>query len=173
MADKTIRNTGVVNASPQAVMVWWFHPDRRQEFRDRIERSGGRDVSVVASMEGDLTVTTTTFVNKGGHQVRERQERRLTSEGTAPPNGSRFIAESTEVMTREGPGGHEATRTCQGRMEFVPRPDGSTEVISLHKHVVTGGTFGGRLRYRRVDPAVQSRQFAEMIELCRAALTEN
>ena len=148
-------------------MAWWFHPGRSQEFRGRIERSGARDVSVTASFENGITVLTTSFVNRLGNRVHQRQERSLTSDGTAPPSGDRFIAASIEVMTKETQSGHEITRTCEGRTEFIPRPDGSTEVVSAHRHVLAGGTWAERLGNRRGIERFR----AALIEGCRAAMT--
>jgi len=122
-------------------------------------------------MENGITVLTTTYVNRRGNRVHHRQERSLTSDGTAPPSGDRFVSESTEVMTKETQSGHEITRTCDGRTEFIPKSDGSTEVVSVHRHALAGGTWAERLGNRKGDRALQGRQFAELIEGCRAAMT--
>jgi hypothetical protein len=163
-------DSALVDASPQAVMAWWFHPDRREEFRDRLERSGARDVSVSGSGHGDIAVMNAVYQNRRGKSVRQRQERRLTPEGIAPASGDRFVAESTDIMVKETQSGREITRTCAGRIEFIPQSDGSTQVVSIHRHVLTGGTWAERLGNRRGDGALQSRQFAELIDGCRAAV---
>jgi hypothetical protein len=164
-------DSGRVDASPKAVMAWWFHPDRREEFRDRLERSGARDVSVSGSRDGDTAVLETAYRNRQGKRVRQRQERRLTPEGLAPPSGDSFVAESTEITIKETQSGREITRTCVGRLEFIPQSDGSTQVVSVHRHALTGGRWAERLGNRRGDGTVQSRQFAELIDGGRAAVS--
>jgi hypothetical protein len=166
---RTILNSGSVAAAPATVMAWWFHPDRSEDLRDRLNRVGARDVSVDVSQEGDIRVVTTSYVNNRGNKVHSRRERPLTSEGTAPPSGDRFISESIEVLTMETRSGHKLTRTCNGRMAFIPQPDGSTEVVSIHRHALVGGTWAERLGAQKGDGKLQTRQFAEVIESCRAA----
>ena len=141
-------------------MAWWFHPDRWEEFRDRLERSGARDLFVSGSRDGDTAVLEVAYTNRQGRSVHQRQERHLTPDGMAPPSGDRFIAESTDIMTKETQSGREITRTCAGRIEFIPQFDGSTQVVSVHRHALTGGTWAERLGNRRGDGALQSRQFA-------------
>jgi hypothetical protein len=168
---KTTSDSARVDASPEAVMVWWFHPDRWEEFRDRLERSGARDVSVSGSKDGDIVVLNTAYRNRLGKSVHQRQERRLTPEGKAFPSGDRFVAESTDILIKETQSGREITRTCAGRIEFIPQSDGSTQVVSVHRHALTGGTWAERLDNRRGGGALQSRQFAELIDGCRAAVS--
>jgi hypothetical protein len=166
---RPIMDSAVVNADAQAVMAWWFHPDRWDDFRNRLERTGAREVSVTGSMEDDVTVVTISFVNPRGRRVHQRRERRLTSDGTAPRKGDRFVVETDEVMTKETQSGRGITRTCEGRTEFIPNADGSTEVVSVHRHALAGGTWAERLGNRRGDRTLQGRHFAELIESCRAA----
>jgi hypothetical protein len=168
---RIMSDSGRIDASPEAVMAWWFHPDRREEFRERLERSGARDVSVASSREGDTAVLEVAYRNRRGRSVHQRLERLLTPEGMAFPNGDRFVAESREILTKESQSGREITRTCGARIEFVPQSDGSTQVVSLHRHSLKGGTWAERLGNRRGDAAVQSRQFAELIDGCRAGVS--
>jgi hypothetical protein len=169
--EKTMSDSALVDASPEAVMAWWFHPDRSEEFRDRLERSGARDVSVSESIHGDIAVLNVDYRNRRGKSVHQRKERRLTPEGMAPRNGDRFVAESTDILIKETQRGREITRTCAGRIEFIPQSDGSTKVVSIHRHVLSGGTWGERLGNQRGDADLQSRQFAELIDGCRAAVS--
>jgi hypothetical protein len=168
---KTMSDSALVDASPEAVMAWWFHSDRWEEFRDRLERPGARDVSVSGSRHGDIAVLKTAYRNRRDKNVHQRQERRLTPEGMAPPSGDRFVAQSTDILIKETQSGREITRTCAGRIEFIPQSDGSTQVVSVHRHVLTGGTWAERLGTRRGDGALQSRQFAELIDDCHAAVS--
>ncbi len=74
-------------------------------------------------------------------------------------------------MTKETQNGREITRTCSGRIEFIPQSDGSTQVVSVHRHALTGGTWTERLINRRGDGALQSRQFEELIDGCRSEMS--
>ncbi len=168
---KTMSDSARVEASPEAIMAWWFHPDRSQEFRDRLERSGASDVSVSDTRYGDIAVLNAAYRNRRGKSVHQRKERRLTPEAMAPLSGDRFVAESTDILVKETQSGRQITRTCAGRIEFIPQSDGSTQVVSVHQHALTGGTWAERLGNRRGDAALQSRQFAELIDGCRAAMS--
>jgi hypothetical protein len=59
---------------------------------------------------------------------------------------------------------------CEGRLEFVSQPGGSTEVCIEHDHMLTGGNWGTRRSIRVSDPTNEDRLFREMITRCQAAL---
>jgi hypothetical protein len=128
-------------------------------------------VSVSGSRDGDTAVLEAEYSNRQGRRVHQRQERRLTPEGMAPLSGDRFVSESKDIMIKETQSGRELTLTCAGRIEFIPQTDGSTQVVSVHRHALTGGTWAERFGNRRGDGALQNRQFAELIDGCRAAVT--
>jgi hypothetical protein len=115
------QTAGMVNASAERVMAWWFHPDRRAEFQDHIEKAGGRDVSVTQSMSDGVRIRIVNFKDRRGWVQRHQVETRLAPDGIPARDGDRFVAPGGDVVSYSPPSGGEITITCIGQVEFIPQ----------------------------------------------------
>ncbi len=84
---------------------------------------------------------------------------------------NRFIVPSRDMNEMRSPRGQQITFHCVGQMEFVPGPDGTTEVSVEHSHTLVGGNWATRRAIRRSDPDKEDRMFKDMIADCNAALS--
>jgi hypothetical protein len=73
----SFESAATVDASPESVMAWWFHPDRRDDLRRRIEGAGARDFSLTESTTDGLRVRTMQWTDRGGWETRHEAETRL------------------------------------------------------------------------------------------------
>jgi hypothetical protein len=162
--------SGVVDATPQSVMNWWFHPDRRTDLQKRIEALGTSDVSVTESTTDGLRVRIAHWKGKRGSDHHHHAETTLGIDGLAALDGDRFVAPVSDVVSLLTPSGLKMTRTCSGRIEFVPLTDGAIEVSMVHSHVLVGGGWFQRRSHHRSEQANTERMFRESIARCQAAV---
>jgi hypothetical protein len=66
------------------------------------------------------------------------------------------------------PRGQRMTLRCEGRLEFISQPGGSTEVNVEHDHTLTGGNWATRRAIWLSDLTNEDRLFKEMIARCQA-----
>ena len=170
--DWSIETVATVNASPERVMRWWFSPERQNDFRDRIEKTGATDFSLSASSTDGIRVRTSTWKDRRGWVHHHRTEWHLDPDGMAPHRGDRFIAPGSDTVSFEHPRGRKIGFPCTARIEFVPDTNGSTEIAVIHSHETTGGTWIQQRAIRSWDlKKGTTRQFDESIARCRAAMT--
>jgi hypothetical protein len=150
-------------------MAWWYHPDRREDFRKRIEGTGARDFSLTESTTDGMRVRTAQWKDRRGGEQRHYIETRLGPTGMAARSGDRFIAPGRDVVTYQPPWRRSVTVSCNGRIEFIPRSSGETEIRAFHDHTMTGGLWLQHWCFRKCSPKAQERQFVEQIDRCRAA----
>jgi hypothetical protein len=152
----SMRLTAVVKAEPELVMAWWFHPDRKDDFRHRIERDGATDVSLTESTADGVRVRTATFRDRRGWTHDHQVETRLTAEGMGTRRGDRFIAPTGDVNNLHSPRGQRITLQCAGGIEFVPQSEGPPRspscivIPSWGERGVRGGPFGAPTRKRKI-----------------------
>lgn len=153
-------------------MAWWFDPDRKNDFRDRIERTGATDFSLTESTTDGVRVRVATWKDRRGWVHHHRTELHLDPHGMPPRSGDRFIASGSDTVSFQHPRGKKFGFTCTGRIEFVPQTSGSTEIVSIHSHATAGGTWFQQRYIRRSDLQNGTRQFdEESIARCRAAVS--
>jgi hypothetical protein len=167
----SIESAGIVNASPERVMAWWFGPDRKNEFRDRIERTGAKDFSLTEFITDGVRVRDTTWKDGRSWVHLHHTELHLGPDGMAPRTGDRFIASGSETVSFQHPRGKKFGFTCTARVEFVPQTSGATEIVVVHNHATTGGNWLARRLIRRSDLQKGTRQSdEESIARCREAV---
>jgi hypothetical protein len=167
----SIEERATVVASPEEVMGWWLHPDRRDDFRDRTEGRGATNFSVTETITDGLRVRTFSWTDRRGWEHQNQIETSLDSNGMAPRRGDRFVADTHDTIDLRGPKGQATHVDCTGRVEFIPLNSGSTEVRMLHNHSLDGG--GNWLRRRMIRDADRqhlARVFRQMIEKCQASI---
>lgn len=169
-SEWTYQTAGIVNASPERIMAWWYHPDRRAEFQDRLETAGHLDVSVTESMSDGVRVWIVCFKDRRGWVQHHQIETHLTPDGTATRDGDRFIAPSGDVVNYDTPDGQTLTTTCTGQIEFIPQASGESEISVVHHHKLVGGSWLRRWSMRRSEPRNSDRVFQESIIRCQAAV---
>jgi hypothetical protein len=165
-----IRLAEVVGAPPGRVMAWWFHPDRKDEVQGRVTGGEAIDFVLGESATDGVRVRTISFRDRRGWDHHHRVERHLTPDGKATRSGDRFIVPIRDVSEMRSPRGQRITLECEGRMEFIPRPDGATEVYVEHSHTLVGGNWATRRAIRRSDPGKEDQMFEDMIAECKVAL---
>ena len=149
-------------------MSWWFDPARRNDFRDRIEKTGATEFSLMESTTDDVRVRTITWKDRRGWAHQHQSELRLDPSGLAPRSGDRFIASGHETVSFQHPRGTKLGWSCIARIEFVPQAGGSTHVVVIHSHTTAGGSWFQRRLVRKFDGTRQSDE--EHIVQCRAAV---
>jgi hypothetical protein len=166
----SIKTVGFVNANPDRVLAWWWHPDRRTEFRAAMERSGVVGFSDTVSTEDGVRVGVTKYKDRKGWVHESRTERRLGPDGMpmASEDGS-FPLRRT--LTYVSPLRYKLTLTCNGQAEFNPKDDDTTEITFVHHHTVVGGTRPNRENIQRSDQEREARGFQELIDRCQADLS--
>jgi hypothetical protein len=168
----SIEVAGIVNASPERVMAWWFNPDRKNDFQDRIERTGATDFSLTESTTDGVRVRAATWKDRRGWVHVHRTELHLDPNGMAPRSDDRFIVSASDTVSFQHPRGKKFGLTCTGRIEFVPKNSGSTEIVTIHSHAAAGGTWFQQRSIRRFDLQNGTRQSdEESISRCRAAVS--
>jgi hypothetical protein len=160
----SIRLAEVVDAAPERVMAWWFDPDRKDDLERRIVGRGATDFALSESIADGRNIRTITFRNARGWDHRHRVER----DETPQRNGGRFIVSIGDVNEMLLPRGQRMTLRCEGRLEFISQPGGSTEVNVEHDHTLTGGNWATRRAIWLSDPTNEDRLFKEMIARCQA-----
>jgi hypothetical protein len=75
-----------------------------------------------------------------------------------------------QEATLTGPLGDSITFTCRGHMDFKHLDDGSTEIVAIHEHKLTGGTWFIRRQKKKSNQESEVREFGERIDRCQAAL---
>lgn len=166
----SFRLTEVVHSPPESVMAWWFHPDRKDEVEGRITGGGATYFALDDTSTDGLRVRTISFRDRRGWDHRHRVERQLASDGTPVRSGNRFVVPVRDINEMRSPRGQRITFECVGQMEFVPRPDGATEVHVEHVHTLAGGNWATRRAIRRSDPGKEDRQLKNIVADCKAAL---
>jgi hypothetical protein len=166
----SITTVGTVSASPERVRVWWMHPDRKDDLRDRIQRTGVHGFSQTISTVEGVGVRVTKWRDRRRWVHETRVETPLDPDGKPHLNddGS-FPLSQKAILT--APLGYKMTFTCTGKLEFNELDTGSTEVIVIHNHKAVGGTWFNRRNLRRSDEEREPRDFQELIDRCRAELT--
>jgi len=152
-------------------MSWWFHPDRRGDFQDRMGLTKITGLEVTQSTdEGGVQVRLARWRDQRGWSHQHRTERQLGPDHHGQPSDGVFIVPSLEEVFCEHPTGQRMVLQCSGRIVFIPKSDGSTEVIVEHNHNLTGGRWLWRRGLRRSDQRDQSALLQKQIGLCEAAL---
>ena len=166
----SFQNTGRIAASPESVVAWWLHPDRKDEFMRTVESLGGVGVTVE-----ELTVDGARFRvlrwddDRGWEHIHTVP---IRTNGQKPPDrqGDRFVVPASDSTEIRHPTGEAIVVKCSGHVEFVADGPTGTEVIATHNHALTGG----KRRRRRTFPQSQQRDtgaaFDQMVERCRSAL---
>jgi len=163
--------TGVVNATPEAVMSWWFHPDREGDFQDRLGLTNVTEFEVSESTDdGGVQVRLTSWRDQRGWSQRHRIERHLTAGRLGQAVDGIFTVPCMEVISYEHPTGKTMALQCSGRIDFIPKSGGSTEVVVAHKHHLTGGRWLWRRNLRKSDERNQPDLLQRQIGLCEVAL---
>lgn len=160
--------SGIVNASPERVMSWWFDPARRNDVRGRIEKTGATDLSLTVSTTDGVRVRTMTWKDRRGWVHHHQSEWHLDHGGLAPRSGDQFIVLASETVSFQHPRGTKIGFSCTGRILFVPQVGGSTQVAVVHSHTTDGGNWFQRRYIRRSDQTSQLDE--DWIALCRAAV---
>ena len=168
--DWSFETAAVVDAGPEDVMAWWFHPDRRKECQERIEKTGARDVSVTQTTTDGVRVRVACWTDRRGWDTHHQVETRLGPDGMPAGQGDRYIAPASDVVSFNRRSGQKMTVTCMGRLEFIPHESGDTEIRTVHHHTLTGGRWIQRWSVRRSDHVKSDRVFRESITRCRAAV---
>ena len=152
-------------------MSWWFHPDRGDDLRKRLEESGNTDVSVTESTTTDgVRVRAARWKGSKGWDHHQRTETTLDPSGMAARSDHIYVAEASDVVSYESPSGQKLTTTCSGRVEFIPLASGQTTIRVVHHHVLVGGSWVERRSHRRAEQLYTERVFRERIARCQAAV---
>lgn len=167
----SIETAGIINASPERVMSWWFDPGRwNDDVPYRLEKLGVTDISQTASTANGVRLRTVTWKDRNGWDYHQQMESHQDPSGMAPRNGDRFTASATGTLSFCHPRiwrGRKIGYSCIERTDFVPQGDGSTQVIITHSHTAAGGWY----QRRHVQKFDRTRQFDEdHIARCRAAV---
>jgi len=161
----------MVNASPERVMAWWFHPDRRDEFQTSMEKFDffAGDVSMTESTADGLRIRDIHWKDNRGQDHHHHIETVLTSDEMPARNGDRFVAPFSQTHDYRTPEGRKVTLRCSGRTEFIPQATGDTEIIVVHSHILVGGGWIARLSQHKSELTNTDRQFRDRIARCQAA----
>ena len=164
-----IRTAGTVNASPERVQAWWVHPDRREDFRDRIERTGVTKFSQEESTVDGVRIRTTRWKDRKGWTHETRVEATVDLEGKPIPDEDGSFPLSQKATIR-APLGYRISFTCSGRLEFKQLDAETTEVVMFHNHKAVGGTRFNRQNMRKSNQEGEPRDFQGLIDRCHEAL---
>lgn len=156
--------SGTVKANPEAVMAWWFHPDRARDFLSFAEKIGATDTAFAESVEHGVRVQTYLWKDRRGWSYRHRYETHLTQDGVAPRINDHFVATGDGVVAYKSPSGAEMTKTCVERTQFTPLADGATKVTVAHNHSLVGGAWLWRIKMERMDRNNTDAAFRDWIE---------
>jgi hypothetical protein len=159
--------TGTVYADTEAVMAWWFHPDRAEDFLSFAEKIGALETSFEESIEDGARIRTFQWKDRRGWTYSHRAESRLAANGMAARKDDHFIAPASDVVRYKSPTGKEMTKTCVGRIEFSPLNTGRTKISTFHDHSLVGGTWPRRLRMVRLDRSNTEASFRDWIDRCQ------
>jgi hypothetical protein len=166
----TYETTGVVSASPERVMAWWYDPGRSHESLRLMERVVGHKISMTQSTVDDLRIRDLRWKDRQGGDRHHHIETQLSSDGMPLREGDLFVAPGSESFSLQLPSGHEMTRTCEGGMRFLPLPSGATEVSFVHHHILVGGNRLDRWSHSRSERANGHRMFRDLVAQCQNAL---
>jgi hypothetical protein len=158
--------SGIVNTSPEAVMAWWFHPDRAKDFLAFAEKIGAIDAAFSELIEDGVRVRTYLWKDRRGWSYRHRHETHLSQDGMAPRIDDHFIATGSGVVGYKSPTGAETTMTCFERTAFSPLAAGGTKVRAVHEHSLAGGAWLRRIKMERPDRANTQAAFRDWIDRC-------
>ena len=152
-------------------MAWWFHPDRKDDLRERLGLSHVADVDVVASTDDSgARVRVATFRDRRGWDHRHRTQWQLDPDHQTLASNGRLTVPSVEQVTFDPPKGPRMNLQCDGRMDFTALQGGSTEIAVIHNHTLTGGRWIWRRNLRRTEQRDVKGTFRKQIEQCEAAL---
>jgi hypothetical protein len=165
----SFETSATVNASPESVMAWYFHPDRKDDLRNYFEKTG-RDLTLTESINDGMRVRDLKW-NHRGWEHHQHIETRLFQTGLPERTGDRFVVPGTDVTRHQSPVGQEITVSCNARVEFIPVPSGGTEIRAIHDHTMTGGMWLQQLSLRRSSRKYTERFDTHWIDQCRAATT--
>jgi hypothetical protein len=171
-SDWSFELTATVNAEPERVMAWWFDPDRRGDFRNRLEASGATDISMTESGADGLRARDSHWKDRRGWEHNHHVETKLTPAGTAASDGDRFVAPANDVRSYRSPTGKTREVACSGAIEFVPRAGGDTEINVLHHHTNVVGASTRLVRWveRKLERRNTDQLFRERVSRCEAAV---
>jgi hypothetical protein len=127
-------------------MSWWFHPDRKDDLRDRMSLTQVTDFDVTESTDDEgMQIRVARWRDRRGWHHQHWTERQLGSDRLGRPSGGKFIVPGIAEVSFEPPRGEKMTLVCDSRIEFIPKDDGSTEVVVVHNHTwpVEGGYRDG------------------------------
>jgi hypothetical protein len=160
-----------VNADLESVMAWWFHPDRKAEYFDKVKTKGALDLSVSDSTEGGVRIRTIGYKTAKGWEFVHRLSVHLGENGLPlrVHDGDGFVVQSSDVLDARS-GAQHFTVTCSAVQEFLPKGPHQTQVSARHEHTMSGGTWGQRRYRRKTDQSEHRRSFREMIQQCEAAV---
>jgi hypothetical protein len=162
--------SGIVDATPEAIMIWWFHRDRADDVLKFAEKIGATETSSTQEMEGEVRIRTYQWKNRRGWTFRHKTEAQLTPEGLAARRDDRFVADLGDVMTYRTPRGTEMTQACAGRIEFLPLADGSTKVKAVHNHTLDGGKWLWRVGTENRERSNTLALFRDYIARCQKSV---
>lgn len=166
----TIETRGRIDAGIETVMHWWFHPDRADEMRMRIDATGATDVSVAETISGAVRIRVVIWRDANGWEHHHHGTTELDHQGMAARRGDRFIAPCNEVARLRSPFGAETIVRCTARIEFIPVSSDYTDVLVVHHHVTEGGSWFGRRSLRLRDQKNHVGEFSGTLDRCRAAI---
>jgi hypothetical protein len=168
-SDLAFELTGSVNASPDAVMEWWYDPERLEERRTRLEETGSNVSLEVEDVDG-IRVTTSHLKDRRGWRQSHRVESHLGPNGRPAQQGDRYIARSRDVARYKPPLGKGVAVSCEGQIEFIPQATGGTEIVVTHRHSVSGGLKNWQRSIAKGEHVNTATQFQETLGQCQAAL---
>jgi hypothetical protein len=162
-----------IHASPEAVMAWWFHPDRKDDLQTSMDNVGAHDFLFANSDTDGVRVRTAEWTDRRGWKHHHQIEAHLAPNGVAERQNDRFVAPISDVVTYRRPGGDNDTRTmaCNGRIEFISLAGGDTEVRAFHSHTLTGWPWLQRSSRRKAFRKNTESLFVDSVDRCRAATT--
>jgi hypothetical protein len=171
----SFKTSGMVNASPEHVMAWWFDPERRVDFQKRVEASGASDVSRKESVAEGVRISVSRWKDRRGWDYDHHVETKLTGDGVAASDGDRFVAPVMEIRSYRSPSGRRGTVTCSGRIEFVPQAGGRTEVSVLNHHTQerVEGVWIARWVQRTQERVNTDHAFRKRVAQCQTAVGQS
>jgi len=160
---------GTVNADAEAVVAWWFHPDRRTEYLDLAKSRGALDLTYTRSREGGVAVGNLRYRTAQGWEFDHRLESNVDGNGLPGYAGDRYVAESRDLETARSGNQHFSVR-CVATHELVAVGPQETRITATHSHTMTGGRWLWRWNRRRKDYTTHNRFFSNKVDQCKIAL---
>ena len=172
----SFHTSGVVNASPESVFGWWFHPDRKADLLGQLESSGALSLTLEDVFSDGVRIRAVRWTEKNGWKHRHDITVAIVPGQMPELIGDRFVIPASEVRTytpRNGARLATLTSKCEGRIEFIPQhSNGTTEVAVVHNHSMSGFPRRRRLRVGASEQVKTESAFQSQIEYCRQAISE-